>query len=238
MRIDTIKDASTEVLAKKAATALSKQLSLQKDGFCLLFSGGSALSILTILCDVVDLKLFGKKCTVGVLDERYSSDPQINNFAQLTQTSCYKKIVSSGATIIDTRIINNESAAQLADRFYKSLSEIKVPIIATVGIGPDGHTSGIMPFPENPQKFAELFENKDKLIVEYDATGKNPFTHRVTTTLPLMRKIRYAVGIVTGEEKHSALQRIRAEAGSLAETPARILNEMENVDIFTNINLK
>ncbi len=244
MRTETIKGATPSVLAQKAAVALNKQLSAYKNGFYLLLSGGSALNILD---SGLDVSLFNKNVTVGVLDERYSTDPKINNFDQLTQTGFYKKIVESGAKFIDTRVreigpaqkeknaTNKETSEELTERFSDALKNINVPIISTVGVGADGHTSGMMPFPEDPRRFGELFENTDKLVVSYDATGKNQFTKRITTTLPFMRNISYAVGIVIGDEKRQALQKIADKNGTLAETPARILREMKDVDIFTNI---
>jgi len=55
---------------------------------------------------------------------------------------------------------------KLAHRYESSLFEWakKHPegkIIATMGIGFDGHTAGIMPYPENPETFARLFEDKE-----------------------------------------------------------------------------
>ena len=244
MRIETIKGATPSVLAQKAAVALNEHLFAHKNGFCLLLSGGSALNILD---SGLDVNLFNKNVTVGVLDERYSTDPKINNFDQLTQTSFYKKIVGMGAKFIDTRVresgptqkernaTRKETPEKLAERFDNALKNIKVPIIATVGVGADGHTSGMMPFPEDPKRFDELFKNTDRLVVSYDAAGKNQFSQRITTTLPLMSKISYAVGIVVGNEKQQALQKIADKNGTLAETPARILREMKDVDIFTNI---
>jgi len=227
MRIETLPDATASVLAKKAAEALDRHISSHwseyGDGFCLLMSGGSAL---TILDNGLDSSLFGKNTKVGILDERISDDPKASNFLQFKQTKFYGKLAKSGVFFIDIK-----------DGKFSTLAS-KIPIIATVGIGPDGHTSGMMPFPENPEYFEKTFNRTDQLVIEYDATGKSKFARRLTTTLPFMRKIDYAVGIMTGEEKKQALERITAKEGTLSETPARIFREMKKVDIFTNIEIR
>ena len=41
---------------------------------------------------------------------------------------------------------------------------------------------------------------------------------------------------MAGKEKIKAFNDIMSEDGSLAETPARIIKEMKNATIFTNIN--
>ena len=241
MKIKVIKDAPLEIQAKAVADLLNKRITTlnvatKKAGvFCFLAAGGSALSVL----DYLDVSLFGSATTiVGVLDERYSTDPKVSNFAQLTQTSFYQKLLKAGVKFIDTRVKNNETGQALAERFANELNKIVdsgLPIIATIGVGPDGHISGIMPYPEDPKRFDELFNDPSKLAIYYEATGKNPIPQRITTTLPLLRKIQYAAGRISGDIKKDALNRITADTGSLALTPARVLREMNEVNIITEI---
>jgi len=46
------------------------------------------------------------------------------------------------------------------------------------------------------------------------------------------------VVFMVGEEKRNALERVLAEEGMLAETPARIVREMRDATIFTDIKLE
>jgi 6-phosphogluconolactonase/glucosamine-6-phosphate isomerase/deaminase len=104
---------------------------------------------------------------------------------------------------------------------------------------PDGHTSGMMPFPEDPNKFTELFdgEDKTKLVTGYDATGKNPYPLRITTTMNLMRKINKAIIYVVGENKREALTRLMDPKTNLATIPAAILKEIPgDVYLFTDLD--
>jgi 6-phosphogluconolactonase/glucosamine-6-phosphate isomerase/deaminase len=97
----------------------------------------------------------------------------------------------------------------------------------------------MMPFPEDKDRFAALFDDGDSehLVVGYDAGDKNQYSKRVTTTMNLMRKIDTAIAYVMGENKREALTRMLNETGDTAETPARILKEIPGrVLLFTDIN--
>jgi 6-phosphogluconolactonase/glucosamine-6-phosphate isomerase/deaminase len=206
----------------------------------LLVSGGSAFDIFPH----IDINNFGDKVTLGVLDERFSINSSENNMTQLKATDFYKQVLSNGCHIIDTAVIDGETIEQLENRFNDALlgwikNNPQGVVIATVGIGPDGHTSGILPFPENPSLFSQLFENSKKLVVNYDADGKNPYRYRVTTTNTFLRDyIDHAFVYAVGENKKDALIRLKSDSGDLATTPARILREMKNVDLFTDIDIK
>ena len=230
---------------KEAATAklneVLKRAHDTSEPVLLMLSGGSSLELLGGLSETA----FGPSTTVTVLDERYSYDPKENNMAQITDTDFYKRISSTGTQFIDTRVQDGETQEQLAERFNNALLSWrhKNPtgmIIATTGIGPDGHISGMMPFPEDPDKFKELFDDHDAthLVVAYDAGDKNPYPKRVTTTMNLMRKIHTAIAYVVGESKREALGKFEAREGSLAQTPSRILNEMPGkAYLYTDIKL-
>ncbi|MDO8269362.1 MAG: 6-phosphogluconolactonase [Candidatus Levybacteria bacterium] len=205
----------------------------------LLLSGGSSLSLLS----EVNPSSLNSRTTVTVLDERYSSDPMVNNMAQIMETDFYKKSKALGVQVIDTRVKNNETRDELAQRFNEGLIDWLAKnqdgvIIATIGMGPDGHISGIMPFSEDPEKFRDLFDNgnENNLVVGYDVGDKNPYSQRVTTTMNMLRRINKAVAYISGENKRSAWSRLTASEGSLAATPARILNEITgDVFVFTDL---
>lgn len=205
----------------------------------LLLSGGSAFTVY----EYIDPSSLSPLVTIGVLDERYSTDPKENNMAQLQQTSFYARATEHGCGVIDTTVHGSETQEELATRFHAALVDWKNHnpqgvIIATVGIGPDGHTSGILPFPENPQMFSNLFETTDKLVVGYDADGKNPYRYRVTTTYPFLKGyIDHVFVYAVGENKRDALTKVKSETGTYATTPARVLRDMKDVSLYTDINI-
>lgn len=224
------------MLYQKAAQQLNDLLKLYQDKpLLLLLSGGSSFAIL----DHIDVSLLAKDTPISMSDERYSADPKINNFSILKETAFYKKVKENGNTFIDTSIQHNETIDELAERFEKSLREWRTQnpngiILATMGMGPDGHTCGIMPFPEDPEFFRQKFDG-EKWAVGYDAGNKNEYSLRITITFPFIRMIDHAVMYVSGENKRPALEKATAEKGTPSETPARIWRKIKDKKIFTDI---
>lgn len=233
---------NAELAKKKAMGALNealRQARVERRPVLLLLSGGSCLSLL----DGINSSGLGEKVTMTVLDERYSLDSQENNMAQTMTTPFFSKASSAGCQIIDTRVQSGESRDGLAKRFNEKLWEwiennADGKMMATVGIGPDGHLSGIMPYPEDEEKFRQMFDNGDErnLVRGYNAQDKNPIAQRVTTTMILMRMIDIAIVYVVGEGKKWALEEMMKD-GNLASIPARVLKEMGEVRMFTDIRL-
>ena len=198
-----------------------------------LLSGGSAFDLLR----KIDIENFGKHITIGVLDERFSTDEKVNNFAQLTATEFYRRAQEKGVHFIDTRIKEGETLEGLVKRFEKALREWKEEnpvgtVIITQGIGTDGHTAGIMPHFENP----EMFDDPDIWVLGYDAKEKLQHPLRVTVTFPFLRNIvDHSIVYAKGEEKKEIVEKIMAKQGSLAQIPALIIHEMKDVKIITEL---
>lgn len=197
----------------------------------LMLSGGSALSFL----DLVQTDVVGPLVTVTVLDERFSIDPNINNFAQLERTAFYATCVARGALAISTAVIPGETMAGLAGRFESALHTWKTAhpngvIIATMGIGTDGHTAGILPGAPVEAFFGEAW------VAGYTVpVSINPFTERVTVTATFLRTaVGAAVVFALGETKRAYIERIQHTESSLAEMSVAILRDMRSVQIVTD----
>jgi 6-phosphogluconolactonase/glucosamine-6-phosphate isomerase/deaminase len=229
------KDARTSASSALAARLLEYKMS--SIPVLLLFSGGSAMTFL----DEAQRDVFGNYLTISVLDERFSTDITVHNFAQFTKTEFYKKARRAGAVFIDTRV-RAETQEELAERFAKELHAWKNKnttgaVVATMGIGRDGHTAGILPFPENYAQFQKLFENPDTWVASYNAGSKNRYPNRITVTLPFLRKhVTHAYVFIEGAEKKVALEHVLAKEGQLSKTPARILREMRNVELYQAVS--
>lgn len=240
-QLEIIKCADATEAVQKASAKLNSILeNLHTSGVSvlLLMSGGSALKI----ADYIEKKYLPHKLALGVLDDRYSQDEKVNNFAQLMQTKLYTDAASSGALFIDTRVEGEESMDSVASR-----ADLKIKnwlaenptgkVVITQGVGPDGHTSGMMPYLEDEKKFKKLFVETDKYSVGYDAEGKNQYSLRITATMRfLMDRVDESVLLMTGLEKTEALKKAMDASGSLASTPARVINQMQKVSLFTDIN--
>ncbi len=225
-----------KTLVEETAKRLN-ELFKEQEEFLFLISGGSSLALLEHL----NTDYFGPKSTISILDERHSDDPGVNNFAQIEATAFYKKVIRQGASSIDTKPEQNESIDVLALRFEKELRKwernTKGVIIATVGIGPDAHTSGILPHPEEKDLFATLFDTPLRWVTSYDAGDKNKHPLRVTTILPFLRRIDHPIIFISGESKREALLTLLSDTGNIHEHPGRIWREIPGTELYTDIKI-
>jgi 6-phosphogluconolactonase/glucosamine-6-phosphate isomerase/deaminase len=227
-------DQTAEWAGEELAQLLIKH---RRQKILLLLSGGSALAMLDFLPE----KALGAHLTVTTLDERFSFNHQELNFFQLKNTAFYRRLVGASANIFDCLPNGGDSLLSLANRFEQSLRRWRDDyrdgaVIATFGIGEDGHLAGIMPFPEDSVRFQELFEDERKWVIGYDAGEKNSLPRRVTVTFSFLRKnLTAGVCFVAGRKKRTAIKRVLASTGSLAETPARILREFKDLKLVTDV---
>lgn len=235
--MEILRNQNEEVLKQEAGRYFSSLLTkIGSEPTLILFSGGSALEILAH----VSLPENTSHLTLGVLDERFTKNVRENNCASLKETAFYKSAVLGGARTIDTsmRFERVETLAETMNGAWEKWIE-KNPsghILATFGMGADGHTAGIMPYAEDPGMFDILFEDARRAVVGYDAHGKNPIPLRATATLPFLRThITGGVGYITGVSKKPALERVLAPSGTYAETPARVFNDIQTFALFTDI---
>ena len=239
MSITTVFESNVALLTQKAAICLQELISQSHNKqVLLLVSGGSAFDVMKLLTFRA-----GQHITLGVIDERFSDEEGHNNFLQLAALPVYEQALATGVTPIITAPHEGwtrDSLVHTMDFAIRTWKE-KNPtgkVVALLGVGPDGHTAGIMPFPENEAFAMETFNNDAVLVVGYDAGDKNPIPMRVTTTFPFLRKhVDEAVVYVTGVKKHDALQKVLADEGNLFCTPGRIVKEMKSVTLFTDITI-
>lgn len=203
----------------------------------LLCSGGSALKLLSFVqersCDAT--------LTVSVLDERVTTEQQSHNFLQVRQSELAALAEPYGVQWFDPVPHENESPELAAWRFQIFLRDWRRlhpegVVIATMGVGSDGHTAGIFPYPEDREGFFQLFDQDTSWTVGYHAgVEHHVIPDRVTVSFPFLRtQVDAAIAFAMGKDKREALSRLLEEKGSLAETPARILLEMPHVILYTD----
>ena len=246
-----------EDVLQKTSDAVNAMLEREFGGpIMLLLSGGSSLTLL----QRIRAELLGPHMTVMMSDERLSGDPKINNFAQMMATPFYENATARGCAFVDTRPAFAQASAsgkptadksagkaavmetveELGARMHRSLSDWRAAnpkgrVIMTQGVGPDGHTCGIMPFPSDEQKFKELFEEEGKWAVGYDASGKSEHPFRATVTISLLRNgVDESVAYAVGSAKKHALKRATAGDIELWKTPVAVMREMKKVTLFTD----
>lgn len=231
LKVETIDAAEAVGYAQKKIVEYLRQCRDSGEPVLLCLSGGSALAIL----DNFPSEVLGPHVTVTVLDERHSADPKINNMAQIASTGFLEKASASGCQLIDTRVKEGELLEEVVAGYNMGLlrwieNNPKGKIVATVGMGPDGHTSGIIP---GSAEFDVLFGVEQKsLVVGYEAANQPDIQKlRITTTFAFLEKVTFAVMLVLGEGKREALKRLMADEGTLRETPARIWRSSGNETI-------
>lgn len=228
---------NSEVAATAAAHVLDDEFRVTKEPILFLVSGGSALDIL----EFIDISLLDGRVALGVLDERFTkvANDLSSNLVKLKQHKFFTSVENKLGQVLD---IQGGSVEQAGDNWEYALRAWKKDhpngrVFITQGIGVDGHTAGIMPFPEDPATFEKRCNNPHRWTIGYDAGNKNQFPLRITVTFPFLREVDVSVLIVCGQEKQHSLESTLARDGSLAATPARIIGEMRHVFLFTDITL-
>ncbi len=216
----------------EAAKALTETLRANADKpILLLVSGGSAFG----LFEGVDPSVLGPHLTLTVLDERYSTDPTINNFAQLEATSFYTKSLERSVHLIDTKVLAGESLFGFSERFESSLRAWKAQhtngvVVATMGIGVDGHTAGIF-----PGEWGVDFSGEAWVVGYSVPLIINPYPDRVTVTYTFLRSQLNAVIVyATGNDKVHLIQELRTMNTFSPAAPFSIFKELPELTIFTN----
>lgn len=225
----------SEYPTKAAARSLEILLRNTKKKVLLLLPGGSALDV------VKELIIPDPKYTIiGLTDERFTIDPKDQNIFALLGIPSIVKAERDGARSIS--ILKNDSDMEECARLYEEKvrrwkRETGGEIIALFGVGTDGHIAGMMPYPEHPKLFETMFET-ERLFTAYDAQEKNDFSLRITCTNTFLKKyVDSAVVYMVGNKKATALAQILVPFGTLPYTPARILLEMKQVFLYTDLKL-
>ncbi len=232
--IHSYPDAATAT--HEASEALGRVLTENKNKpVLLLVSGGSSLNLL----HSIPMDVFDRHVAMAVLDERFSKDSGINNFLRLSQTDFYKEAMKRGVTVFESVPKDNEAIEELAKRFEDFLKAWKMAhtdgvIVALQGIGPDGHTAGIMPYADDKRTFQFYFDDSEVWALGYDAGTRSTYPLRVTVSLPFLRKVTTSIVYAVGVEKKEALVAALAPEGELHKTPARIINEMPHCLLYTD----
>ena len=222
--------------AEAAAETLNEFLKANRgNAVLLLFSGGSALAI----SDFVGEELLAENLTVSVVDERFTADPALSNFAAMQATPFYELAQDKGVSFIGTLPRPGETLAQISHRFGHALDEWRTEhpqgkIFAVLGMGADGHTAGIFPLKTQETEFRRLFLGQDR-VVGYNNGGQKPPPERFTVTLSFFKLIDQAVIFVSGQEKKPVLEAVLEKIGKLNELPALGWQEIKSAEIFTDL---
>ncbi len=200
----------------------------------LLLSGGSALSIL----DYVSKQGTGDHLTIAMIDERFSNNTTINNFAQFQKTDFYTFALEMETNFFGSLPRKDETKEMLATRLENNIKNWKTEnssgvIFAVLGMGADGHTAGIFPIVDE-NKFNSLF-NSESWVTSYTTPEENICRERVSAILSLLKIFDSTIVFVCGQDKKQKFDFVTKKLGTINLLPALVWHEMNNVEVFTDI---
>jgi 6-phosphogluconolactonase/glucosamine-6-phosphate isomerase/deaminase len=234
--LDFVRLPDREEARALAGESLNKLLSDNKDRpVLLMLSGGSALGLL----EFIGKSALANSITVSMLDERFSQDLDINNFSKMQKTDFYQDALLADISFFGTLPRPEDSMESLEKRWELNLKKWRTEnprgvILATIGMGAEGHTAGIFPHPQNPEQFKSLFDG-DKWITGYNVIDTHQFSKRLTTTLTFFKFIDSAIGYVCGEEKKEKLDLVLKKQGEPHRLPALGWYDIKSMQLFTDI---
>ena len=100
--------------------------------------------------------------------------------------------------------------------------------LVVLGVGEDAHVGALFPNHHSIKDESEYF-------ITLDDSPKPP-PSRMTATATLIRRSQVAFGLFIGEAKREALTRFRDPALSFQECPAKLLNDIPQSYVITDLN--
>lgn len=209
--------------AQAAAQQLLKTLQSMADAeVLLLLSGGSWFSVLAMF---TDYSVMNTRMTVGCLDERFTTDPALNNYRQLQTTSFYSQATEAGVQWLDSSVWVGETHQQFSDRFAAQIdawctAHPNGRVVVALGMGEDGHTAGIFPHSR------ALTSTMTALGYEVAAEAVICPQRTTVTAAFLAQHVTRAIAYVAGPTKCSCLAAVLDGNHDGAELPARLWHQL------------
>ncbi len=209
----TTPDAAGEYLADVIATQLAASRTV-----LWLVSGGSAVAVAVAASHHLaghDLS----RLTVSLIDERYGpvGHPD-SNWSKLQNAGFELDGATRHPVLADAP---QADTAEAFDEFLQAQFARTDYHVGLLGIGSDGHTSGILP--HSPALTAP------GLVASYDGGGYQ----RITTTPRAIAHLSEAVVYAVGQDKWLVLDALETDL-SAAIQPAQVLKSVSKLTIFTD----
>lgn len=159
--------------------------------------------------------------SITLTDERYGAPGHPDeNYAQLNQAG-----FQPGAALwqpVNTGLSIAQETQRWQDFLQNQLDQADFSL-GLFGIGPDGHTAGLLPHSSTLSSSA--------LADHY----QGPDHTRITTTPTLISQLHLSLAYATGQAKWTQLQRLISQDLSLAIQPAQILKQAHQAILFTDL---
>jgi 6-phosphogluconolactonase/glucosamine-6-phosphate isomerase/deaminase len=186
-----------------------------------LLSGGSNIAIEMAVLGLLE-HATPQNLIITLIDERFVplDDPN-SNWRQLLDAGLTDQKATLVPVVTDPSLSLSMAAQVFSDRLVDVSKEIDV-VIGQFGIGPDGHTAGILPHSEGVHE-------KKRLVLGYEG----PDFKRITTTPVFFKQIDLAVAVAMSQEKRQVVEQLPAEI-SPEDQPAQLLKLAKELIIYTD----
>lgn len=188
-----------------------------------LLSGGSAINSEVEI--IKSLKQSGQtdNLTIMLMDERYGpvGHPD-SNWQQLLNAGADFGGLQAISVLSEHMGTLEETAVVFAKQLASAMEAADITI-GLFGLGPDGHTAGILPG-------SPATVETGQVVVSY----KTPQFDRITPTRPALLKIGVGYVFAFGDSKLPALTRLQANQESFAQLPAKLLWDLPEVYVYND----
>lgn len=158
---------------------------------------------------------------VGLVDERFGPKFHENSNEKMIQDTQFLRYLHA-RDIAFYHILQNKpriETAQDYDKKFRELNSVFPKSVGLMGIGPDGHTSSIIP--NRPDFHDPLFDADRKylMVSEFDDPNSH-YKERIGMTFLALSMLDYIIILAFGENKKEMFEKMFSD-GSEEEIPAR-----------------
>jgi 6-phosphogluconolactonase/glucosamine-6-phosphate isomerase/deaminase len=212
------------VTTKQAEAKLLAGLkdALQKHNRVLWIVGGGSSIPLIATCMKAISAVDSARLAVMLSDERFGPVGHLHSNMQQLFEAGFEPKQATIVPVLRPGVQLDETVAMYGNALETAFSAADY-VIAQLGIGPDGHTAGILP--GSPATKATK-----KWTIAYETTE---FT-RITMTPFALEQVAEVLATVFGKSKKAALTHLRDTSESIATQPAQVLKKIANVTVLND----
>jgi 6-phosphogluconolactonase/glucosamine-6-phosphate isomerase/deaminase len=186
-----------------------------------LVPGGSNIPITCAIMDKLN-KSSTRHLAIMLTDERYGLvEHPDSNLAQL-HLAGFKPKLATVVPVLHDGLDLDQTARRYGEAIEKAVDAADY-IIGQFGIGPDGHTAGILP--HSPAATKNMI---------WTVGYKTPDFTRITLTPFAISHVNTAYVFAYGEPKHEALETLKNQMLPITDQPAQIYKHIADSNIYND----